>query len=115
MVAITVILAAVIAAFVFGLAGTTGSSKNVAMTVTTPNSTFFQVTVQGGTDLPTLTYLNWSIDGGTAEAFAQSTTDLTVGRVLTQDAGETITGGHRIIITGKFDDGTSTVLFDKTF
>ena len=34
MVAITVILAAVIAAFVFGLAGTTGTSKNVGLTVT---------------------------------------------------------------------------------
>ena len=132
MVAITVILAAVIAAFVFGLAGTTGSSKNVGLTVTSNGTWYeghsptgeagFKVTVQGGTDLPTLTLLKWSVDGATFEDF------LTVGGVPNPEpyeVGEVLWAGKtdaavdntgvRLIIRGTFNDGLEQVLFDRQY
>ena len=46
MVAITVILAAVIAAFVFGMSGNISKTKVVAATVSQPNATAVSVTIQ---------------------------------------------------------------------
>ena len=46
MVAITVILAAVIAAFVFGMSGNISKTKVVAATVSQPNATTVTVTYQ---------------------------------------------------------------------
>jgi flagellin-like protein len=118
MVAITVILAAVIAAFVFGLAGTTGSSKNVGLTVTS-NGTVggteqgFIVTVQGGTDLPTMNNLTYSIDGGDFETFEDSQTSFEVGDVLWTGAEENT--GVRFIVRGTFSDGSQQVLFDRQY
>lgn len=120
MVAITVILAAVIAAFVFGLAGTTGSSKNVGMTVA-KNGTDegFKVTLQGGTDLPTLTNLQWSNDGSTYSGFyyvngtVRAAGDYGVGEILwTEDTGNTAV---RFLVRGTFDDGSQQVLFDRQY
>ncbi|MEM2895054.1 MAG: type IV pilin N-terminal domain-containing protein, partial [Archaeoglobaceae archaeon] len=51
MVAITVILAAVIASFVFGLGGTVKRTYNVAFSVTTVNQSYVVVTFQGGPDV----------------------------------------------------------------
>ena len=132
MVAITVILAAVIAAFVFGLAGTTGTSKNVGLTVVS-NGTFptghgqagneagFKVTVQGGTDLPSLTTLEWS-NGGSFEllnntAGTDKVTTYSVGQVLwagDSDA-EYANTGVKLILRGTFNDGSQQILFDKQF
>src|SRR5512136_157690 len=50
MVAITVILAAVIAAFVFGMASGVSKTKSVAATARQSNATACQVTWQGGQD-----------------------------------------------------------------
>jgi FlaG/FlaF family flagellin (archaellin) len=69
MVAITVILAAVIVAFVFGLAGTAGSTKNVGLTVAKSGEDAFVVTVQGGTDLGSLTQLSASANGTAYDEF----------------------------------------------
>ncbi|QYZ78667.1 type IV pilin [Methanofollis formosanus] len=62
MVAITVILAAVIAAFVFGMAGNMSSTKNVAATATQQGSAII-VTYQGGADSNNVEYLRISPDG----------------------------------------------------
>jgi flagellin-like protein len=112
MVAITVILAAVIAAFVFGLAGSTGTSKNVGLTVAA-NDTAFKVTVQGGTDLPTCNNLSWTNGNGTSYGIISGTP--TVGQVFTIYPGVATTAGSRLIITGTFTDGATQVLFDKQF
>ena len=110
MVAITVILAAVIAAFVFGLAGTTGTSKNVGLTVTS-NTTGFSVTVQGGTDLASLNNLTYSVDGVVNDT-GIGTGVYKVGEIYS--VNEIITGKHLILI-GRFTDGSTQVLFDKSF
>jgi flagellin-like protein len=112
MVAITVILAAVIAAFVFGLAGSTGTSKNVGLTAIA-NGTAYQVTVQGGTDLQTMTNLSWTNGNGTSYGVASSAP--AVGTVYSIYPGTESTNGQRLILTGKFTDGSTQVLFDKTF
>ena len=135
MVAITVILAAVIAAFVFGLAGTTSTSKTVAMTVTLNEDGYGVVTAQGGADLPRMTYLTYTIDGKDpsgatpatgigywfdSDGTAQDATDpvkWNVGKVYytgneTASAGDVIQN-HRFILIGKFGDGSTQVLFDK--
>ncbi|WOX57182.1 type IV pilin N-terminal domain-containing protein [Methanoculleus receptaculi] len=56
MVAITVILAAVIAAFVFGMAGNIQTTKNVAATATQQGNDII-VTYQGGADSNSVAYL----------------------------------------------------------
>ena len=109
MVAITVILAAVIAAFVFGLAGTTSTSKNVGITVTA-NTTNFTSTIQGGTDLPTLSYLRYSVNG-TDVGFLNGTAKIKVGDSYVGAGGI----GSRIVLVGYFQDGSTQVLYDRQF
>lgn len=105
MVAITVILAAVIAAFVFGMAGNVGKTKVVAITAQRPSETNISVTNMGGPDVLTLTLLNVSVDG------AASTT------TLSKDTGSTATiittsGKRHVIVTGTFADASQQVLLD---
>jgi len=120
MVAITVILAAVIAAFVFGLAGTTGTSKNVGLTIAANGTDQgFKVTIQGGTDLPTLNLLEWSNDGSSFNVFnktdgAADPRTYGVGEVLWTGANGTNTQ-VRLIVRGTFDDGSQQVLFDRQY
>lgn len=120
MVAITVILAAVIAAFVFGLAGSTGSAKNVGMTVTVDQNRFVIATIQGGTDLASMTNMSISTDSGQNYLYlvnrgssTQATFPLNVGQVVNSTG--TIPLNTRVILKGEFSDGSSQVLFDKTF
>jgi len=123
MVAITVILAAVIAAFVFGLAGSTGTSKNVGLTVSVLPDTkgsYAAITINGGTDIPTLNQLKYSIDGGVTwkdvsaedDGTSSAVTDFTVGRIVyTIDSVKTKT----LQIKGIFDDGSEQILITKSF
>ena len=60
MVAITVILAAVIAAFVFGMGSNVQSTKTVGLNLQ-KDGTSLHVTIVGGPDLPTLQWLKVSI------------------------------------------------------
>jgi archaeal type IV pilus assembly protein PilA len=115
MVAIVVILAAVIAAFVFGMAGSTQSSKNVGMTVT-PNQTGISVLWQGGSDVNSLKTLYSSLDGvnlSSAGNYTSWPTHPTVGEVTYLSTGDV--SGKRIILTGVFSDGSMQVIFDKRF
>ena len=62
MVAITVILAAVIAAFVFQLGGSTPKAKNIGVELKRVNSNVFSVKTMSGTDIATLEH---GVDGTT--------------------------------------------------
>lgn len=118
MVAITVILAAVIAAFVFGLAGSTGTAKNVGLVMSQNNSGYAQITIQGGTDLPGLNNVTYTLNGtGTVNLFetaggASLTYPLTVGQIIY--SGDDVTGS-KVTVIGKFADGSTQVLLDKQF
>lgn len=121
MVAITVILAAVIAAFVFGMTGNMSTTKTVSLGVKETGSDL-QVTVQGGSDLPSLVYLKANIGNGDqytvygSQTFASTGSytvagDITVGEVFTYSS---YTSGSRVLIIGHFTDGSDQILFDKT-
>ena len=107
MVAITVILAAVIAAFVFGMAGQITKTKTVAVTVQRISNTQLSFTNMGGQDVAGLTSI--AITNGTS----------TVSTPLGEHVGDTVTVGaaparEHVIATGTFDDGTQQVLLDTS-
>ena len=111
MVAITVILAAVIAAFVFGMAGSTSSQKQVAVVVTLNGTPSHAVaTWQGGADLTKIQSWQHSENSGTSYTSVAATP--AVGQV--NDLGA-IAAGARCIITAQFSDGATQVIFDKQF
>jgi archaeal type IV pilus assembly protein PilA len=112
MVAITVILAAVIAAFVFGMAGNIKSSKTVGVTLTLDKYNNAVATVSGGPDLAALSLVNYSVNGGT-ESVILAGTNLTTGHYNYTQAGSVV--GKRVILIGYFNDGTSQTLVDKQF
>ena len=115
MVAIVVILAAVIAAFVFGMAGSTGTAKNVGMTVSLNGTTGLDIVWQGGTDINSLDFINVSV-GGTAVVPTKIFTDegpYKVGNITYIESSHII--GNRTIITGTFTDGSTQVLFDRRY
>jgi archaeal type IV pilus assembly protein PilA len=112
MVAITVILAAVIAAFVFGMAGNVSKTRSVAVTAT-KQGTNITVTNNGGPDNQdlrttnpfnaTISYNNGSTGNFNLPGYVGSTVKVPAG------AG---TGKDHIIVTATFNDGTSQVVLD---
>ena len=136
MVAITVILAAVIAAFVFGMSGNISKSKIVAVTAQQPDSNHITVTYQGGQDAGSFMSGNLTVtrdaaatgtctsilykSSSSAVAAAYSATD----NVLTKNVGSWVTassgvanencftGKDHVVATGVFGDGSSQVLLD---
>jgi len=128
MVAITVILAAVIAAFVFGMGSNIGTTKTVAVTAG-QNDKDVVLTYHGGADAATLDYLKvtvtengespvvtfiYSSDGKTAlttnDMSGKTTSDFPVG------ASVSLSGGSdkqdHVVVTGHFKDGSDHVVLD---
>ena len=105
MVAITVILAAVIAAFVFGMAGNISKTKVVAVTAQRTSASHIQLTNMGGQDVGSLSSI--AITGDTTEVALGTTVGKTATAVVLTTAGT-----KHIIVTGKFTDGSYQVLLD---
>jgi archaeal type IV pilus assembly protein PilA len=110
MVAITVILAAVIAAFVFGMSGTINKTKIVAVTAAQTDTNKITVMYAGGQD---------------AQSFVSGTVNITDddGKFvktdpLTDVVGNTVTttgkfsDKNHVVVVGKFTDGNDQVLLD---
>jgi flagellin-like protein len=139
MVAIVVILAAVIAAFVFGMAGSSTTAKTIGVTakysVTAPtgltSANNVELTYMGGSDDTKLAYLKVQVNGaspgytGVAGAWnldATATAKPIVGSkwvVLTTattayPGGATGAGTNKVVVTGKFVDGSEQVVLDTT-
>jgi flagellin-like protein len=121
MVAITVILAAVIAAFVFGMAGNITKTKVVAATVQKPDATHITLTYQGGQDASMLTNASVSINDAEVTSLEKALTDryLKVGTSKTYTKGAVVdgytasaTGKDHVVITGHFGDGSDQVIMD---
>ena len=116
MVAITVILAAVIAAFVFGMAGNVQKTKSVAFTVerSAAQPTQISITNQGGKDVQDLSSVFVLINGNAptnSDAGAAGTKLLTTGRFVT--TGSAPAGQKtKVTITAKFKDGSTQVIVD---
>ena len=140
--AITVILAAVIAAFVFGMSGNVAKTKVVAITAERQSGTVFTVMNQGGQDNPTFDYGVVTVKDATGAVVTYSVAtsgkgcgagvlgchaDDSTALATTAGAGElghsvgdtltgTFTGGDpgkiKVTIVGHFTDNTAQVLLD---
>jgi len=108
MVAITVILAAVIASFVFGMAGSLQTSKTVAVTAKLNGSNNIDVTVHGGADIGQLDSMNITVNG---TATIDDVSPVSTGTTATVNGGK----GDRLMVVGTFADGTTQILLDKQF
>jgi len=109
MVAITVILAAVIAAFVFGLASGVTKTKNVAVTARHTGSNIV-TTWQGGPDNAAVSGYNITVTNNTATPYFVNVTSNSVG--LTTSVPVATTGSNHVVVTGVFTDGSQQVLLD---
>ena len=112
MVAITVILAAVIAAFVFGMASGVSKTKNVAATAVASGNNII-ITWEGGPDNAYVTGLNVSVTTGNTSPIYGVTyvPGNTVGNA-TVLAGWNSPSSDHVVVTGSFTDGTQQVLLD---
>lgn len=116
MVAITVILAAVIAAFVFGMAGQITKTKVISATAYRSDATHVQITYQGGQDASTLTTIRFSatkMDGST-ETLASDLMG-TSGSVLPVGSLKTLSPvplNDHIVGIATFTDGSQQVVLD---
>ena len=117
MVAITVILAAVIAAFVFGMAGNIQKTKVVAATTQRVSSDTVRITYQGGQDAIGLQSINFTVNDTLAGGKMSATSgDLQVGAsvTLTPSTSTNAPGKNHIVGVGTWSDGTNQVIVDTT-
>ena len=113
MVAITVILAAVIAAFVFGMTGNVQTTKTVAVTAHVDDSKHLVVTFQGGADASSVENLTLRINGSAEWGNASSGTP-EIGFSFKSDA-EIVPGDCHAVVIAKFKDGSEQVVLDRNF
>jgi len=130
MVAITVILAAVIAAFVFGMTDNVQTTKTVAVTVG-QNVNDIVLTYQGGADASTLQFLKITVEKGgdaSSKSISYTTTEdgtlgssapsmgsdeiLAVGSVMTITNMGSPQRDH-VVVVGHFADGSDQVVLDN--
>jgi flagellin-like protein len=109
MVAVTVILAAVIAAFVFGMGSGVQKTNVVAATATQTADTIF-VTYQGGEDAAKVTTMTAFLNG-TAFDTGFASTPPAVGEQSSDGDGTPGEDDH-VTCTATFLDGTSQVVLD---
>ena len=127
MVAITVILAAVIAAFVFGMAGNIQKTKVVAATEARSNANNVTITYQGGQDAGTLSTICFQVDGTNSSVLAPYPSQITAvtncisstsGSVIPIGTSVTIAAGspgkNHVVAIGGFTDGSNQVIVDTT-
>ena len=125
MVAITVILAAVIGAFVFGMGGNVAKTYIVSVTAAQTGATTVDVTFQGGPDANAVASMNVSIGrayfDGTSGAGVYSTAEAitfaspSVGQTITcTDSGNVGITSDRdhIVVVATFVDGSKQVVLD---
>jgi flagellin-like protein len=109
MVAITVILAAVIAAFVFGMSGSVQKTKNVGVTVKQIDDDTVEVTEQGGANFNEVSLISIDCDT-TTTGFEATDATPAIGNVVSCDG--VTTGQDHIIVVATFDDGSEQVVLD---
>jgi len=117
MVAITVILAAVIAAFVFGMAGNISKTKVIAATAQQPDANTISVTYQGGQDAASTVNLTTTVTASNGNTYSDTIGDTT--GTLAVGCASKITqtgmfgGKDHVVSVAYFTDGTSQVILDN--
>jgi archaeal type IV pilus assembly protein PilA len=128
MVAITVILAAVIATFVFGMATNIPTTRTLAITVDNPDSDHLVIVYKGGSDAASFSYGNVTITPSTGPAVTKWANTSPNGAsaaqqyILGNKIGNSVigisattgqfTGKDLVIVTAKFNDGSSQVVLN---
>ena len=117
MVAITVILAAVIAAFVFGMAGNVAKTKNVAATAQVVGANIV-ITYQGGPDSGLLATTGNPIVGAVYNNAGTAQTVPAFPAAATLKVGDSVTVAKtdnlkwHVVVTAAFNDGSTQVILD---
>jgi len=125
LVSVTVILAAIIAAFVFGLVGNIHGGKIATSTITRMNGSYVSVTFAGGQNAGSVTGINWTVGGNPATIYAGGTSNTNgiqnqpaSGGILSVGANALISatnpGKDRVIGVAVFTDGSKQIILDKT-
>ena len=110
MVAITVILAAVIGAFVFGMGGSLKNTYSVGVTASQSGANTVELTFQGGPDADLVTKMTINANGSIGSSPYE---DPTTGDMWTiTNAGNITTGRDHVVVTAEFADGTKQVVLD---
>ena len=112
MVAITVILAAVIAAFVFGMASGISKTKSVAATARQTGNSIL-VTWVGGQDNSMVSSYNISIVNSTGTSWLIQVPGNLVGNSTLIGGGIGTSGQDHVTVVGAFSDGTQQVILDS--
>jgi archaeal type IV pilus assembly protein PilA len=108
MVAITVILAAVIAVFAFNMADDVQTPRTVMVSAKLVPAGI-ESTIWGGTGLSELISLNYSVAGNEV---ANTTVNFQVGNRTIISGGA---AGSQFMVVGHFNDGSEQILLDKQF
>ena len=106
MVAITVILAAVIAPFIFGMSGSLKKSYLVAVTVSQSGPTTIDFTYQGGPDHDLVVGLNYSVRNCDRIEVSSPFTG------KTWSYSDATTARDHVVVSAYFRDGTEQVILD---
>jgi len=113
MVAITVILAAVIAMFVFNMSDDVLQSPKIVGVAAKLQSNNVIVTYLGGIDDGSLDYLKVTVRDAEGAVIGTAADKPSVGGKVTVDVTDK-TGPFAVTVVGKFADGTEVLLLDKT-
>ena len=107
MVAITVILAAIIATFVFNMGGSLKKQYLVAVTASQSGSDTVDFTYQGGPDHDLVVGLNYSVNNSARTPVISPST----GTTWSNSANATTARDH-VVVSAYFSDGTEQVILD---
>lgn len=125
LIAVSVILAAVIASFAFGMAGNMQKGKIVAATISRVSGSSVSVMFAGGQNAGSVTAINWTVNGAAPATTINGTIVTpglqdrpTTGGILNVGAKAVLaasnSGKDRVIGVAVFSDGSKLVILDKT-
>jgi FlaG/FlaF family flagellin (archaellin) len=110
MLAVTVIIAAVVAAFAFGVAGTVTKGKTVAATATQVENNI-TVTWYGGSDNQAVVFYNVTLRDRYVQPGTETGFPPEIGNTTTFPSMGTTSLDH-VVVSAVFTDGTSQVILD---
>ena len=110
-VAITVILAGIVAAFAFGMVGDQKSPKTVGVAVARVTTSTITATINAG-DVSQLTALTVEAYQDNGSSIIETAPTNTIGTVTTVTG--TFTKNNRVKVVAKFLDGDEKIIFDAS-
>jgi len=112
MVGITILLAAVIAAFVFGMAGNISKTKIVAVGVDKLDSSTISAIYRGGQDAQAFNYATVHITDDDGNYIKVDNLTNSVGNTVVAKSNNKFTGNNYVIVVGYFVDGSVQLILE---